>query len=64
MRVKGERNENASEIARTAVKTPLLEEQEPCAKLKALQIAIDEGDASGIADDDPFERVVDRLQRV
>ena len=38
--------------------------QEQCyAKLIALQAAIDEGDASGLAEDDVFERVRKALKR-
>jgi antitoxin ParD1/3/4 len=61
-RVKSGRYENASEVVRAALRTLEREEQEQRAKLKALRAAIDEGDASGIASGDPFERVLERLR--
>jgi len=39
------------------------EDRQDQAKLAALQAAIDEGDASGIADDGVFERVRERINR-
>ncbi len=63
MRIKSGRYENASEVVRAALRTLEREEQEQRAKLKALRTAIDEGDASGNAVGDPFERVLDRLRR-
>ena len=60
-RVKSGRYENASEVVRAALRTLEREEQEQRAKLKALRTAIDEGDASGTAKGDPFERVLKRL---
>ena len=62
-RVKSGRYENASEVVRAALRTLEREEQEQRVKLKVLRTAIDEGDASGIAEGNPFERVLGRLQR-
>ncbi len=62
-RVKSGRYENASEVVRAALRTLEQHEQEQRAKLKALRTAIDNGDASGVAAGDPFERVLDRLQQ-
>ena len=51
------RYENASEVVRAALRTLEREEQEYEAKLIALRAAIDTGDASGVAEGNPFERV-------
>jgi antitoxin ParD1/3/4 len=51
------RYENASEVVRTALRTLEREERQYEAKLAALRTAIDEGDASGIAKGNPFDRV-------
>jgi antitoxin ParD1/3/4 len=51
------RYENASEVVRSALRALEREELEYEAKLAALRAAIDEGDASGIFDGDPFEYV-------
>ncbi len=51
------RYENASEVVRAALRALEREEQEYEAKLVALRAAIDEGDASGVAKGNPFERV-------
>ena len=51
------RYENASEVVRTALRTLEREERQYEAKLAALRAAIDEGDASGIAKGNPFDRV-------
>ena len=56
-RVKGGRFENASEVVRTALRTLEREERLYEAKLKALRTAIDEGDASGVAEGDVFAQV-------
>jgi antitoxin ParD1/3/4 len=56
-KVKSGRYENASEVVRAALRTLEREEQQYEAKLAALRTAIDEGDASGIAQGDVFERV-------
>jgi antitoxin ParD1/3/4 len=61
-KVKTGRYENASEVVRAALRTLEREEQEYEAKLAALRAAIDEGDASGIAEDGVFERVLEPLK--
>jgi Arc/MetJ-type ribon-helix-helix transcriptional regulator len=47
---------------RAALRTLEREEQQYDAKLAALRAAIDEGDASGIADGDVFARVRETLR--
>jgi antitoxin ParD1/3/4 len=49
--------ENASEVVRAALRSLERDEQEFEAKLAALRSAIDEGDASGVAEGNAFERV-------
>ena len=61
-KVKTGRYENASEVVRAALRTLEREEQEYEAKLAVLRAAIDEGDASGIAEDGVFERVLESLK--
>ena len=61
-KVKTGRYENASEVVRAALRTLEREEREYEAKLAALRTAIDEGDASGIAEDGVFERVRETLK--
>jgi len=56
-KVKSGRYENASEVIRAALRTLEREEQHYEAKLAALRAAIDEGDASGVAEGDVFARV-------
>lgn len=56
-KIKSGRYENASEVVRAALRTLEREEQQYEAKLAVLRSAIDEGDASGIAEGDVFERV-------
>jgi antitoxin ParD1/3/4 len=56
-KVKTGRYENASEVVRAALRTLERDEQEYEAKLAALRAAIDEGDASGVAEGDVFARV-------
>lgn len=56
-KVKSGRYENASEVVRAALRTLEREEQEYEAKLTALRAAIDEGDASGVVEGNPFKRV-------
>ena len=56
-KVKSGRYENASEVVRAALRTLEREEQRHQAMLSALRSAIDEGDASGIAQGDVFMRV-------
>jgi len=60
-KVKSGRYENASEVLRAALRSLEREEQEYDAKLAALRNAIDEGDASGIATGNSFQRVRKRL---
>jgi antitoxin ParD1/3/4 len=56
-KVKSGRYENASEVVRAGLRTLEREEREYEAKLVALQAAIDEGDGSGIAEGNVFDRV-------
>jgi antitoxin ParD1/3/4 len=56
-RVESGRYENASEVVRAALRTLEREEQQYEAKLAALRTAIDEGDASGVANGNVFARV-------
>ncbi len=56
-KVKSGRYENASEVRRAGLRTLEREERRYEAKLAALQSAIDEGDASGIAEGNVFGRV-------
>ena len=56
-KVESGRYENASEVVRAALRTLEREERQYEAKLAALRTAIDEGDASGIAKGDAFDRV-------
>ena len=60
-KVESGRYENASEVVRAALRTFEREEQQYEAKLAGLRAAIDDGDASGIAEGDPFARVRDTL---
>lgn len=57
------RYENASEVVRAALRSLERDEREYEARLTALRKAIDEGDASGIADADVFQRVRTQVQR-
>lgn len=56
-KVKSGRYENASEVVRAGLRALEREEQQYEAKLAALRAAIDEGDASGIAEGNVFRRV-------
>lgn len=56
-KVQSGRYDSASEVVRAALRTLEREEQEYEVKLAALRAAIDEGDASGIAEGNPFRRV-------
>jgi antitoxin ParD1/3/4 len=56
-RVASGRYENASEVVRAALRTLEREEQEYEARLAALRTSIDEGDASGVAKGNSFNRV-------
>jgi antitoxin ParD1/3/4 len=60
-KVESGRYGNASEVVRAALRTLEREDQQYEAKLAGLRAAIDEGDASGIAEGDPFARVRDTL---
>jgi antitoxin ParD1/3/4 len=53
-RIKAGRYENASEVLRAALRSLERDEREFEAKLAALRAAVDEGDASGIAEGDVF----------
>ena len=61
-KVESGRYEHASEVVRAALRTLEREEQQYEAKLAALRTAIDEGDASGIAEGNSFERVRQTLK--
>src|SRR6266436_8629470 len=56
-KVKTGRYENASEVVRAGLRTLEREEQQYEAELAALRAAIDEGDASSVAEGDGFGRV-------
>jgi antitoxin ParD1/3/4 len=56
-KIKTGRYENASEVVRAGLRILEREEREYEAKLVALRAAIDEGDASGIAQGNVFRRV-------
>jgi antitoxin ParD1/3/4 len=60
-KVESGRYENASEVVGAALRTLLREEHRHDAKLSALLSAINEGDASGIAEGNVFERVREKL---
>jgi len=60
-KVESGRYENASEVVRAALRTLEREEQQYEAKLAALRTAIDDGDASGLAEGNVFARVRERL---
>jgi antitoxin ParD1/3/4 len=60
-RVESGRFENASEVVRAALRTLEREERLYEAKLEALRTAIDEGDASGVAEGDVFSQVREAL---
>ena len=57
------RYNNASEVVRAALRTLEREEQEYEVRISALRAAIDEGDASGVAEGEPFQRVRQALKR-
>jgi len=60
-KVESGRYENASEVVRAALRTLEREDQQYEAKLAVLRAAIDEGDASGVAKGNAFERLRDKL---
>ena len=61
-KVESGRYENASEVVRAALRTLEREEEQYEVKLAALKTAIDEGDASGIAEGNSFARVRQALK--
>ena len=56
-KIEGGRYENASEVVRAALRSLEREEREYAMRLEALRKAIDEGDASGVAEGDIFARI-------
>jgi antitoxin ParD1/3/4 len=60
-KVESGRYENASEVVRAALRNLDREERLYEAKLAALRAAVDEGDASGVAEGNPFARVRETL---
>ena len=60
-KVESGRYENASEVVRAALRSLEREEQRHEAKLAALRTAIDEGEGSGVAEGNAFERVRQKL---
>jgi antitoxin ParD1/3/4 len=60
-KVESGRYENASEVVRAALRTLEREEQQYEVKLAALRAAIDDGDASGLAEGNVFARVRETL---
>jgi len=60
-KVSSGRYENASEVVRAALRTLEREERQYEAKLAGRRHALDEGDASGIAEDGVFSRVSRKL---
>ena len=61
-KVESGRYENAGEVVRAARRTLGREEQRYEAKLAALRTAIDAGDASRVAEGNPFARVPETLK--
>jgi antitoxin ParD1/3/4 len=57
-KIENGRYENASEVVRAALRGLEREEKEYEAKHAALLQALDEGDASGVAEGDVFERII------
>ena len=55
-KVKSGRYENASEVVRAALRVLEDQEREYEAKLAVLMTAIDDGDASRVAESNPFDR--------
>ncbi len=56
-KIESGRYENASEVVRAGLRSLEREEQHFQAKLEVLRVAIDQGDASGVAAADVFGRV-------
>ena len=61
-KVESGRYENASEVVRAALRILEREEHHYEAKLAALRTAIDEGDDSGVAEGNSFDRVRQTLK--
>ncbi len=61
-KIESGRYENASEVVRAGLRTLERDEQVYEMKLEALRTAIHEGEASGFADGNPFDRVRERLK--
>ena len=61
-KVEAGRYENASEVVRAALRTLEQNEQQYEIKLKTLRAAIQEGDASGTVEGNPFARVRSKLK--
>ena len=61
-KVKSGRYENASEVVRAGLRNLEREERQYELKLAALRTAIDEGDASGVAQGNVFRRVRKNLK--
>ena len=62
-KVESGRFENASEVVRAALRSLEREEQRYEVELATLRAMIDEGDGSGIATGNVFERVREKLKR-
>jgi antitoxin ParD1/3/4 len=60
-KIEAGRYENASEVVRAALRGLEREEKEYDVKLAALHQALAEGEASGIAEGDVFQQVLDEL---
>jgi antitoxin ParD1/3/4 len=60
-RVESELHANASEVMRTALRLLERDEREYEGKMAALRTAIEEGDASGVAEPGVFERIREEL---
>lgn len=62
-RIRNGQYANASEVLRAGLRALEQDEQEDLAKLEVLRTAIDKGFASGVAEGDPFARVLARLKK-
>lgn len=61
-KVESGRYENASEVVRAALQSLDRDEQKHEAELSRLRAAVDEGDASGVAEGNPFDRIRAAIQ--
>jgi antitoxin ParD1/3/4 len=61
-RVESGKYENASEVVRAALRVLEREEHQFDARLAALRSAIDDGDESGFAEGNPFDRIRESLK--